>query len=233
MQTHALVNIYNDHVLLPIMLASLKGGIDTIIVADGAYKLYLDFYKKADKNAKPWSTDGTLQLLEVIPNLPPIKLIECIDGKPWINQCVKRTALLDAVPEGDWFIIIDSDEMLYGNVEEGLKEIKESGCIVGYTPLYNAGLDVSHVRPFWHPRVFKKEHGMHYFRKHWLLRDFAGRVVEASYPKKWTDTFVFAHLKAFRERGRLTPHLSYMQMMSKSGWMEAAERHRHFNIPKA
>ena len=206
--------------MLPITLASVKQHVDDIIVADGSYELYYREYRKHHPDAKPWSTDGTLQMLQYIPDLPPIKLIECPDAKPWLNQCVKRTALLNEVPEGDWFIILDSDEMLFGKVETGLHKIMASGCIAGQVPLYNPGLDASMMKPFWHPRVFLKIDGMHYFRKHWLLRDYAGRVIEVDYPVTWTDSFVIAHLKAFKEEGRATPHYGYMEMMSEAGWIE-------------
>jgi len=220
MKVHATINVYNDHVMLPIGLASIKNHVDTIIVADGAYQLYYENYVKHHPETKPWSTDGTLEILKAIPDLPPIQLIECPDGKPWRNQCVKRTALLDAVPEGDWFIILDTDEMLWGDIERGLLKIMASGCIAGQTPLYNPGLDASMMKPFWHPRIFLKIDGMHYSRKHWLLRDYAGRVVEFDYPVVWTDAFVFAHLKAFKEEGRAAPHYGYMEMMSEAGWIE-------------
>jgi len=220
MQTHALINVYNDHAILPLTLSSVKDHVDSIIIADGAYAKYYTAYRQHDPAAKPWSTDGTLEILKVIPHLPPIKLIECPDGEPWRNQCVKRTALLDAVPEGDWFIVLDSDEMLYGDVEGGLNEIMRSGCIVGTTPIYNPGLDVSAMKPYWHPRTFLKLDGMHYARKHWLLRDYAHRVVEVEYPVKWTDRFVLTHLKVFKDRGRLIPHMGYLHMMSIDGWLE-------------
>jgi len=230
MQTHALINVYNDHVILPLTLSSVKDIVDSIVVADGAYQAYYPIYKRKHPDAEPWSTDGTLEILKIIPDLPPIKLIEAPDGEPWENQCVKRTALLDAVPEGDWFIVLDSDEMLYGDVEDGLNEIMSSGCIAGCMPIYNPGLDVSRMLPVWHPRVFLKLEGMHYARKHWVIRDWANRVVEADYPTKWTDQFVLAHLKVFKHRGRLLPHMGYMRKMSLDGWMEPYREPKHFNI---
>lgn len=211
--------MYNDHATLPLALESVKG-FDSIIVADGAYKLYFKHYKEEYPDAKPCSTDGTLQMLKYIPGLPPTRLIMCPDGKPWENQCVKRTALLNEVPEGDWFVILDSDEILYGNLHEGFKQIMESGCLAGRVPLYNPGLDTARIKPFWHPRIFLKIDGMHYYRKHWLLRDFAGRVIETDYPMFWTDAFIVAHMKVFRHPRRLDQHYGYMRVMSEAGWME-------------
>lgn len=232
MPVHATINLYNDYPTLPLCLNSLAPHVDSIIVCDGAYQKYYEVMLQ-DKNfedAKPWSTDGSLEILKVIPKLPPIKLIECPDGKPWVNQCEKRTALVDAIPPGDWFIVIDSDEMLYGDPEYALNGIMNSGCIAGSFPIYNPGLDVGNMRPYWHPRVFLKLPGMHYSRKHWLLRDEHQRVIENEYPVHWTDEMVLTHLKVFRHGSRLNPHLGYMHMMSIDGWLEPKSSKGHFNI---
>ena len=114
---HALICAYNDYPTLPLALDSLRGNVDSIIIADGAYKKYYENFLKYDRAAKPWSTDGSLGIIKALePILPPTKLIECPNGHPWTNQTVKRTALLNAVPEKDWFVILDSDEMFYGDL---------------------------------------------------------------------------------------------------------------------
>jgi len=127
---------------------------------------------------------------------------------------------LDAVPPKDWFLILDCDEMFYGDVVGGVTEIMNSGCIAGCVPLYNVGMDVSGLVPFWHPRIFLKLPDMHYERKHWLLCDFAHRVIENEYPLWYSNRFVMAHLKIFRDHRRLAPHMSYMLDMSEQGWQE-------------
>jgi len=237
MQVHALISIYNDYSTLPLAINSVSDLVDSIIVADGAYNLYLKKFKETNPTAKPHSTDGSLQILQAIPSIKnKLKIIECPDGKPWLNQCVKRTALLDAVPQGDWFIVLDADEMLYGDPDHGFNHIMSSGCLAGSMPLYNPGLDVSGFWPYWHPRVFLKLDGMHYSRKHWNLRDGDHRVVENSYPVKWVDDCVLVHLKTFRGKGRLNSHLGYMRMMSLEGWMEPTKvtgeirGAQHFNL---
>lgn len=230
MKLHVLISEYNDYSTLPLAIHSVRDVADSIIVADGAYALYYDHYKKQIPESKPWSTDGSIEMIKALPNLP-LKIIECPNHEPWENQCVKRSALLDAVPQGDWFIVLDADEMLYGDVAWGLNHIMSSGCLAGSMPLYNPGLDVSAMTPNWHPRVFLKLDGMHYARKHWLLRDADQRVIESSYPVKWVDDMVLVHLKIFRGKGRLMPHFGYMKMMSIDGWMEPMKLPQEFNIP--
>lgn len=231
MNLRVLINLYNDYSTLSMAVHSIKDVATNITVADGAYSLYYETFKKARPNSKPWSTDGSIEILKAIPDVASkLKVIDCPNGEPWENQCVKRTALLDSVPEGEWFIVLDADELLYGDVAEACRTIGLSGCIAGSLPMYTPGLDASAFWPNWHARVFLKLGGMHYSRKHWNLRDEHGRVIESHFPVKWTDQMVLVHLKVFRGLGRLMPHLGYMHMMSLDGWMEPMKVPQYFNI---
>ena len=64
MPIHALLNVYNDRTFLGACLESLIDCVDSIIVADGAYRLYYEHYKQFDPQATPWSNDGTLEIIE-------------------------------------------------------------------------------------------------------------------------------------------------------------------------
>jgi len=230
-KVHLLLNVYNDYSTLGLAVNSVKDYVDRIIVADGAYQLYYETMRQFQKDVEPWSTDGSIEVLRAIPDIQgKLEVINCPSNECWENQCVKRTALLDAVPEGDWFIILDSDEMLYGDVEPALRHIRSSGCIAGATPMYTPGLDAGQLWPIWHARVLLKLSGMNYSRKHWNLRDEHNRIIEKCYPVQWTDFMVLVHLKVFRGGKRLLPHLGYMHMMSLDGWLEPMKRPQYFNI---
>jgi len=220
MKVHALLNLYNDRTFLSAMLESIREHVDSIIVADGAYQVYYDTFLELHPDAKPWSTDGSLEIIEAFPELPPVTMIGCPDDKPWLNQAVKRTALLDAVPNGDWLIIIDADEMLIGDVDGGMFDIYKSGCVVAGTPYYNPGLDAAALRMRWHPWIYKKQEGMHYHMTHWYLSDRHGRIFEERYPVHWTDKFVWVHFKAFKQLKRTVSHQDYMKLLSPQGWLE-------------
>jgi len=220
MKLHILLNLYNDRMFLPACLESVKDIADSIIIADGAYQRFYDNHLKLNPQAQPHSTDGGVEFVSAMHDLPTTRILRCPNGKPWINQCEKRTAMLDAVPVDDWLIIIDADEMLKGDIKEGLQAIYESGCISGRVPLYNVGLATARLKPFWHPRVFQKMKGMQYLGKHWFLRDYAGRIIATEYPVKWTDKFVFVHFKALKPVDRLTSQSSYYRGLSKQGWLE-------------
>jgi len=220
MKVHAVVCLYNDRTFLASMLESLREHVDSIIIADGAYRLYYQTYRETHPDAKPYSTDGSLEIIKSFPQLPPLHMIDCPDGKPWLNQVVKRTALVEAVPDGDWFIIIDADEMLLGDIDGGMVDIANSGCMVAGTPYYNPGLTTAAVKMRWHPWIYLKQEGMHYFQAHWLLCDKHRRIIEQVYPIKWTDKFVWCHFKAFKQLNRVMPHENYMELLSPQGWLE-------------
>jgi hypothetical protein len=202
------------------MLESIKDVVDSIIVCDGAYQLYYETMLKANPEAKPWSTDGSLEILKLIDDLPPLRIIHPPDGKPWINQLRKREAMLDTVPLEDWFVGIDADELLMGNPEQAIKTFMESGCAVGQTPLYHAGLDIERYNPFWHPRFFLKTEGIHYSGTHWQMRDKYDRIIENVYPIQWSDACVIAHLKGFKPRSRTLIHDEYLDKLKPQGWIE-------------
>lgn len=222
MKLHVLLNIYNDRQFLAACLDSVKDIANRIVVADGAYKLYFERYREFTPDAQSYSTDGSLQIIEHFKGKPETIYLHPEGGVEacWANQTVKRTALIEAVPDGDWFIILDADEMLMGDPQESLENIYDSGCVVASCPLYNPGTHMERVIPQWHPRVFKKSEGMHYKGTHWHLRDKYERIIEDKYPIYWTDRFAIVHFKSFKDQTRLIPHSNYMVDLMNRGWQE-------------
>jgi hypothetical protein len=219
---HALINLYEDRTFLAACLESIKDSVDSIIVADGAYDLYYQRYKTFVPEAEPYSTDGSIEILQNFRGLPDLKILHNPEGKDkcWVNQALKRTALVDAVPVGDWFLIVDADDMVAGDLQEGIEHTIESGCIVGNCPLYNPGTQMERLIHNWHPRLFKKTDGMRYLGTHWHLRDKHDRIIEEKYPMYWTDIYALMHLKAFKDQTRLIPHSNYMLDLMNRGWIE-------------
>lgn len=231
MKIHALLNIYNDRTFLPACLESVQDVVDSIIVADGAYMLYYESYKRLNRDAMPWSTDGTLEIIKSMTGLPPITWVSPplaepnspIDYECWPNQTDKRTALIEQVPIGDWFIIIDADELLMGDPKEAMEAVYDSGCLAASTPMYSPGTHEDRVKVEWHPRTFKKMEKMHYKGSHWHLRDKYGRIIEERYPIYWTDVMALVHLKPFKTQTRLIPHQNYMVELAGRGWLEPTD----------
>jgi hypothetical protein len=217
---HAVLNLYNDRTFVAAMLESIKDVVDSIIVVDGAYTQYLEQFKEFVPLAKPWSTDGSIEVIRAMPDLPPVKFYAALDGKCWENQVVKRNFCINQVPENDAFLIIDADEMLMGDAQEAIEAFYDSGCLAMQMPLYTPGLQQDRVVPRWHPRLFLKRPGMHYKGTHWHLRDKAGRIVEEKYPMFFTDLAALVHMKSFKDNSRLIPHQNYMIKLAERGWTE-------------
>lgn len=228
---HALLNVYNDRMFLAACLESLVDNVDTIIVADGAYNLYYEHYLQFDRKAKPWSTDGSLEIIKSFRDGPEVQWIRPPEPEPnsgleaecWSSQTVKRSALIDAVPDGDSFLIIDADEMLAGDFQEGVEGWLESELVCCHFPLYCPGTEFERVTPKWHPRLFRKTEGMHYRGTHWHLRDRFGRIIEEKYPIYWTGVMSLIHLKPFKTKARLIPHANYMNELGNQGWLEPTD----------
>jgi len=210
----ACVNLFNDVFFLPACLKHLEHVVDKIIVVDGAYQRYLDYFK----NLKPWSTDGSVEVCKVLPLECELEIVEA-PAEGWRNQVVKRNVFFRYLEEGDWFLVIDADELLFGDAKSAFEEIMNSGCIAGSFPLVNLGLEEK-LQYYWHPRFFRYEKGMHYELTHWHLRDRYGRVIEVSYPIWHTDKALIVHLKYFKTVARRRPHEEYMRWMSMRGWIE-------------
>jgi hypothetical protein len=221
MKLHATLNLYNDCEFLAAMLLSIKDIVDDIIVVDGAYELYLKQFQEFNPWATAWSTDGSLEILKSVKGLPPVKICHTPhEDECWPNQVEKRNFMINQVPDGDWFLGIDADELLAGDAQEALEKLYESGCIIGQMPLYTPGTHEDRVVPRWHPRLFQKRPGMHYKGTHWHLRDQYERIMEEKYPMFWTDLMAIVHFKSFKSQSRLLPHTSYMSTLAERGWME-------------
>lgn len=216
---YAIIKIYNDAQFISANIESIKRHVDGIIVADGAYKLYYETYREHFPQAKPWSTDGSLQIIKAMRGRPDTTFLRVPRGG-WENQVVKMNALIDAVPRNNWFIDVNADEMLVGDVQKGFEEIESSGCIAGRVPLVNLGCDIDRLHFFWHPRLWHKEKHMHFAGTHWQLRDYAERLIESDYPIWFTQKFVMAHFKPLKSRERIKPHLAYMYRLRFRGWIE-------------
>lgn len=232
MHLHGLINLYNDRTFLAANLESLKDVVDHIIVADGAYELYYQRYKEFTQDAQPYSTDGSLEIIMNFKDLPETTILYNPEGKdkPWINQAEKRTALVEAVPDGDWFVILDADCMIMGDFQEAMENIYDSGCIVANCPVYAPGTQIERVVPMWHPLVFQKTEKMHYKGTHWHLRDKYERIIEDKYPIFWTDKFAIVHFKPFKDQTRLIPHSNYMVDLMQRGWLEPQDIGEVFSI---
>ena len=139
---------YNDEAMLPGCLESLRGQVDRLIVVDGAFATY----PLVDGN--PASTDATREVAWCY----GVEWISCHtgdDGRPraWETEMEKRSSYLVG-EEGDWYLHLDTDERLIGELPE-----LEDGAHYALA-IHVAG------RVVWVPRLFQHRGWMRYEGAH-------------------------------------------------------------------
>lgn len=215
----AIIKIYNDVQFVTATVESIKRYVEHIVIGDGAYELYFNVYRKHFPKAKVTSTDGSVEVIKQLSGLPDLTFLR-VPQRGWLNQVTKMNALLKEIPRDTWFLDINADEMLVGNIPEAFNDIETSNCIAGRLPLVNLGCDIDRLHYFWHPRFWRREKGIHFAGTHWQVRDFAGRMVETDYPIWWTQHAVMVHFKPLKPKTRISPHLEYMSKLKNRGWLE-------------
>jgi len=159
--------IYNEVQFLERCIKSIYPLVDGFVVVDGAFKDYPHDF--------PWSTDGTLEILEnmIEGSGKPYVLVGC--RRPWPDQIAKRNEYLKWVDDGDWVFIVDGDwevTFLYGALET-IKEGKYDGYKVEIQKRDERG--VLHRFKWGNPLIIRKVPGMHYAFNHYSIYDEAGR----------------------------------------------------------
>ena len=101
------MNVYQDAMLLGVSLPALLSRVDRVVVADGAYR---DFQAYGES---PSSNDGTQNLARHFG-------AEVIEARPGLDEPAKRSRYFVGNP-GDWYIVVDADEVLEGMGRAALK----------------------------------------------------------------------------------------------------------------
>lgn len=102
--------VFNEERMLAGCLESLQGKVDRCVVVDGAYLRY--------PHEVPWSTDRTREIVDCYgADWVGCRLNEDEERRAWWDQIEKRNAYLVG-EEGDWYLYIDADERLIGELPE-------------------------------------------------------------------------------------------------------------------
>lgn len=156
---------YQEGLIIERALASLARYCDRVIVVDGAredFPLYYDSIR---------STDDTLALAleygaEVI--LP--------SGRAWHDEVEQRNAYLLGHP-GDWYLILDADEVLYGELPN----------LVEPSGVYRVRVDDQGVVKR-HPRLFREDGTVRYQSTHYgIYREGRLLPVGVAIDTLWID----------------------------------------------
>ncbi len=172
---------YNDIEVIKDSIGSIYHQVDEIIAVDGKYSEFID-----DDN-EWYSTDGTLEYLE---SLDKVKLL----FGAGLLEHEKRNMYIDLLNDGDMVLVLDSDEIVEGKLEElplgidiGLVEFK----------------DLKHTK-YLATRLFRYREGLRYRGVHYILQDELGRPfnahnrAEPPYTSKRINGFCIRHKWSLR-----------------------------------
>jgi glycosyltransferase involved in cell wall biosynthesis len=149
-------------------LSALKGRVDKILLIDGAYK---DF-----SHVNPYSGKDTLDVAKEYADI----LIEVTE--PWEGEIVKRNEYLKYVPDGDYILMLDADEVLEGELPKELT--KNEYSFIEKHSIYHEQVI----------QLFKKRPGMKYDQKHaWLFLD--GNIINHMDYNKTSELILTATIR--------------------------------------
>lgn len=170
LKIHALIAVYNAYETIWKCLESLIDVVDRIVILDGRWTGF--------EGESLTSNDGTS--LEIEDFIVMCKQQAEVDIEYFMateenHQYEARNILLDQVPEGDWFIIIDSDEDVI-NFSDNFREFLETSKEIAYR-CNQKDETQTNAKPYVHPRLLKKIQGMHYGSNHRYLLDINNEII--------------------------------------------------------
>lgn len=163
----AIMLFYNSAPFLSMTLNNINEHFDKVVMVDGPYIEY--------PHNSPHSDDGSIEMAKRILG----DKLTLVQGQVW-NRKDKHNAALDHVPDNEWWFIIDSDEMIFGDCRKHFQKLESQTKFVrANIPCTNFKLcgDLTHINnelDFHHTnweanflysgasRIFKKCKGMHY-----------------------------------------------------------------------
>lgn len=190
----ACVNVYNEERMLPGCLDSIADQVDRIVVVDGRYAQF--------PGQGAVSTDSTVAIAEAF----GAEVIGPPGGQPWPSQMAKRSAYLVG-DEGDWYLRIDADERLVGDLPAELQDGVSYALRVRW---------LDEPTQSWLPCLFQHRGLMRYRGAHcalWSDDRLISRVCEAARLRRP----YLLHLTKFRETERMRAKRQYY------AWQRQAE----------
>jgi len=166
MMLHALILTYNSIEGIVTCLKSLEGKVDDIYILDNKWIGYED-----DTDFEN-STDGTLEVIMVYADKSPTPILLKVD-RTRKHQYQARNSLLERIPEGDWVLCIDSDEMIINWIPDLKNKILEDTTEIGYRICGK-----SQSIPYETGRLMCKIFGLHYSENHRLLQNSIGEIID-------------------------------------------------------
>jgi hypothetical protein len=103
---YACYSIFNEEQFLKISLQSIVDNVEKVIIVDGAWRSF--------PTTEFASTDKSKAIAKKMCGKKLIWIDAPEDG--WKSEVLKRTHYVKLVPNGEWFFVIDGDEIITGDV---------------------------------------------------------------------------------------------------------------------
>jgi len=160
----ALIHVYNGDETILFTLESLLGKVDKVIILDGRWI-------GVECNSLH-STDKTYDVVKTFMKDHPILPIIYLYATKPMHQVESRQYLLDQVPNGDWVLMIDSDEIVINwidNLKEKILKTTKEKYFVVHGKYHRVRLGTV--------RLMCKSKGLFYERNHRWMSDKNGKIL--------------------------------------------------------
>lgn len=190
----ALISVYNNDETIYDCLDAVSKFCDSIIIIEGCWIGY---------DSPLHSTDKTMrEIMRFISNQSidmkcQVKVLMTTEK---LHQYIQRQLLLEEVPVGDWFLVIDSDEIFSSWAQDThvlLESLKDARGLRIYSYDEVDKNKIPHLIDL--PKIYRKTQGMQYTQNHRYLNDSDGPIIYN--PKNFPEApiFCFLHKGAFKK----------------------------------
>jgi hypothetical protein len=201
MQVVACFLVYRDADLIRPAILSVAPYVEKIVVLHGKFK----------GRTLELPDDGTKQIISDL-NLPNLVQEDCGE----LSEIEFRTHFFDFMEEGDYAFMIDGDEIAYGNIREAFSTLKED--FIGVWTNEPNGTETGY-----HPKLIKKQKGIHYAVNHFSLFTGEGKKIEMTGKLQGMEVI---NLGMLRSGARQEAHLTYADFIrTKKGYEEPLRFH--------
>ena len=200
---YAIYIVYNNEKTIGASLNSIVPYIEKVVMVDGVFTGFPHTYT--------FSTDRTKEIAQKICDTKLTWIPH--HGEVYTNPSPKRNVGIKHVPDGTWYIIIDADEVINGEIERELRYVEENcrRCawvtFVNYNPKWK-GSGFNIPREQWDmlewvsnvaecPRLYRYREG-HRYRNDFALYDRHGTYLgEKEYTLKDVQIVNMKYLRSY------------------------------------
>lgn len=133
------------------------------------------------------------------------------DSFVYEDEIAHRNAAISQVPDGDYFVTVDSDEIFFGAWKKTLNKLFSRKCAVGWVNCYDL---TGNIVP--RPRLIFKTADLHYKINHFTMVS-NNKKVYLGKPRKYERIYPlnFFHLTALRDEEYIQARKEYIKVRTE------------------